>query len=77
MRTSTKLIIGLVAAAVTYGSLWAIAGPRHFHRNSYQGRGGYCQWQNDARMIEYKQNPTGRKSNATTGVKLKTITTIL
>lgn len=42
MRTRTKFIVGLVAAAVTYGSLWAIAGPRPYGRYGYQGRGATC-----------------------------------
>lgn len=39
MKRSSHLIIGIVAAAVTFGSLFAIAGPRYFARNGfYNGR---------------------------------------
>ncbi len=36
MKRSTRFLIGLAAAAITYGSLTAFVGPRHFG-----GRCGY------------------------------------
>ncbi len=39
MKRSSSFIIGIVAAAVTFGSLFAIAGPQYFARNGfYNGR---------------------------------------
>ncbi len=38
MKRSSNLIIGIAAAAVTFGSLFAIAGPLNFARNSYYKR---------------------------------------
>lgn len=35
MRRSTKFLIGLAAAALTYGSLMAFVGPRHFGHHGF------------------------------------------
>jgi hypothetical protein len=39
MKRSSSLLIGIVAAAITFGSLYAIAGPRYFERRGFHNYG--------------------------------------
>ena len=77
MRTRTKFIVGLVAAAVTYGSLWAIAGPRHYGRYGYQGRGAHCSWRADGRTGYNPRQNFEPKFNQPESALTNTVTIIL
>ncbi len=42
MKRSSSLLIGVVAATITFGSLYAIAGPRYFGRRAFYNHGYGC-----------------------------------
>ncbi len=46
MKRSSNLIIGIAAAAVTFGSLFAIAGPPNFGRHGFYNGGYRCDMYN-------------------------------
>lgn len=44
MKRKQNIIIGLVAAAITFGSLYAFAGDKYFSRHRFEKRN--CHWRN-------------------------------
>ena len=55
MRRGSSFLIGLLAAAVTFGSLTAFIGPRHFGYRGYYSNYGYrdgygCDGPRDGRL---------------------------
>ncbi len=67
MKRSSSLVIGVVAATITFGSLYAIAGPQYFGRRAFYNHGYGCvmynrdgagwnnQWQQQYRNSEGPQ----------------------
>jgi hypothetical protein len=46
MKRNSSLLIGIVAAAVTFGSLYAFAGPQYFATRAYHNYGYRCDMYN-------------------------------
>ena len=46
MKRNSSLLIGIVAAAVTFGGLYAFAGPPYFARNGFHSYGYRCDMYN-------------------------------
>ena len=46
MKRSSSLLIGIVAAAITFGSLYAFAGPQYFGRRGFYHYGYGCDMYN-------------------------------
>ncbi|QHT69158.1 hypothetical protein GXP67_22190 [Rhodocytophaga rosea] len=44
MRRSTRLLVGFAAAALTYASLMAFAGPQYRSRHSFHAHGHYSRY---------------------------------
>ena len=64
MRRGSRFLIGLAAAALTYGSLVAFVGPRHFghygfyHYQAYRGNGPYhCDGRGDGNWHRHGERP--------------------
>jgi hypothetical protein len=75
MRRRSNLLIGIVAAAVTFGTLFAIAGPRNFARQGYYNYGYRCDmynrdradWNNwRQRQYDNSHRPQPLKEDSTT-----------
>ncbi len=75
MKRRSSVIIGIVAAAVTFGSLFAIAGPRYFGRRGLYSYGYRCDmynrdradWNNQRQRQYRNQNkPEPLKADSTT-----------
>jgi len=75
MKRSSSLLIGIVAAAVTFGSLYAIAGPQNFGIHGFYNYGYRCdmynrdraEWNNSKQRQYRNQNqPEPLKADTTT-----------
>ena len=61
MRRSSSILIGLVAAAATFGSLTAFVGPRHF---GYRGYNSYNDYRDhDGYRCDDSRYRDGQKDN--------------
>ena len=64
MRRGSRFLIGLAAAALTYGSLMAFVGPRHFgHRGFYRYQAyrdhwsGHCDGVQRGNWHQHRETP--------------------
>ena len=64
MKRSSSLLIGLLAAAVTFGSLMAFVGPKNFGNRGYYGdRRYHCDWQDNRNNKNTEENTKTKNSN--------------